>query len=73
MDKRFELNFVKSDGKTARITVPNADEAMEAVEVKAVMDAVIAADVFAPGGASLVTAESARLVTTQLVEYDFEG
>ncbi len=71
MNQRLELNFVKSDGKTARITVPNADDTLESADVKAAMDAVIAADVFAPGGAELATADNARLVSTQTVAYHF--
>ena len=72
MNTRLELNFIKSDGKSARITVPNADENMEAAEVKNAMDAVIATGVFAPGGADLVEAGSARFVTTETVDYVFE-
>ena len=73
MNTRLELNFMKDDGKSARLTVPNADETMEAVEVKSAMDAVIATGVFAPGGANLAESVSARIVTTETVDYVFEG
>ena len=73
MDKRMELNFIKTDGKSARITVPNANEELQPEDVESVMNAVIAANVFAPGGADLLAADSARVVTTSTVDYDFAG
>lgn len=73
MDKRMELNFIKTDGKSARITVPNANEELQPEDVESVMNAVISANVFAPGGADLLVADSARIVTTSTVDYDFAG
>ena len=71
MNQRLELNFVKSDGAGARISVPNADDTLLAADVKAAMDAVIVTGVFSPGGADLVAAQSARLVTTQTTDFEF--
>ncbi len=71
MDKRMELNFTKTDGKSARITVPNADESLLPADVQAGMQAIVTANVFAPGGVDLMTADSARIVTTSTVDYDF--
>ena len=73
MNRRLELNFVKEDGGSARISVPNADEGLDALTVKDAMEAVVTADVFAPGGSAFVAAASARMVTTDTVDYDLEG
>ncbi|RQD66802.1 MAG: DUF2922 domain-containing protein [Tindallia sp. MSAO_Bac2] len=73
MNQRLELNFIKTDGASARISLPNPDLDKEPAEVKEAMDNIIASDVFAPGGAALAVAESARIVTTQITNLDFEG
>ena len=72
MNQRLEMNFIKTDGASARISMPNPDENLEAAQVKSIMEDVINADVFAPGGADLAVAESARIVTTQITDLDFE-
>ena len=73
MNRRLELNFVKEDGGSARISVPNADENLDALTIKGAMDAVVTAGVFAPGGSAFVAAASARMVTTDTVDYDLEA
>ena len=73
MNQRLELNFIKTDGAGARISLPNPNTELSPEAVKTAMDAVIASDAFAPGGAGLAVAESARIVTTQITDLDFEA
>ncbi len=70
--KRLELNFLREDGRTARISVPNPAEHLDAETVKDVMDDVIESDIFAPGQSPLAEAVGARVVTTQVTEFDFD-
>lgn len=73
MNQRLELNFVKTDGASARISLPNPDTSLEAEAVQNAMESMIATDVFAPGGVALAAAQSARIVTTEITELDFEA
>ena len=71
MTKRMELIFMNADGKTVRISLPNANEAVESTEIKDIMDEIITLGVFAPGGFDLTQSVGARIVTTDVVDYDF--
>ncbi|SMP57123.1 DUF2922 domain-containing protein [Anoxynatronum buryatiense] len=73
MNKRLELNFRKTDGKTARITLQEPREDLTEAEVEAAMNSLVMQDVFAPAGVSLATPVSARIVTTDAEVFDFEG
>lgn len=70
--KQLELNFKREDGRTSRITVNNARDDLTGAEVKTVMDGIVAKDIFAPNGISLVAVEGATIVTTQEEELDLE-
>lgn len=73
MNQRLELQFKNSEGNIARISLPNPAEELDAGMIKAVMDAVIAEGALAPGGADLVEAVSARIVTTEVTEFELEA
>lgn len=61
----LELNFIKEDGKAAKITIANAREGLTPAEVKSVMENIISKDVFAPSGMGLLEVGSAKMITTQ--------
>lgn len=71
MTKRLELIFMDAAGKTVRISLPNANEELQAVDVQTVMQQIITLNIFAPGGYDLTQAMGARIVTTDVLEYDF--
>jgi hypothetical protein len=70
-DEADGTDFMNADGKTVRISLPNANEALESTEIKGIMDQIITLGVFAPGGFDLTQAVGARIVTTDVVDYDF--
>ena len=72
MTKRLELIFLDVSGKTVRISLPNANEELQSEDVKSVMDQIIALNIFAPGGYDLAQSSGARIVTTDVQEYDFQ-
>ena len=72
MNKRLELNFRKTDGKTARITLQEPREDLTEAEVETAMNSLVMQDVFAPAGVSLAVPVSARIVTTESEVFDFE-
>jgi hypothetical protein len=61
----LELSFKKEDGKAATIALPNAREDLTPLEVKTVMDGIIAKNIFAPGGMNLVETQGAKVIVTQ--------
>ena len=71
MSKRLELTFLNAEGNRVRISVPNADDTLMATEIQSVMNQLIALDVFAPNGVALTVADSARVITTEVVPYEF--
>ena len=71
MTKRLELIFMDAAGKTVRISLPNANEDLQGEDVQSVMQQIITLNIFAPGGYDLTQAMGARIVTTDVHEYDF--
>ena len=72
MTKRLELIFMDAAGKTVRISLPNANDTLAAEDVKSTMEQIINFNIFAPGGYDLTQAMGARIVTTDVQDYDFE-
>ena len=58
-------------GKPVRISLPNANEELQGEDVHSVMQQIITLNIFAPGGYYLTQAMGARIVTTDVHEYDF--
>lgn len=61
--------FLRADGGTSRITIDNAREDVTEVEANALMDQIIAADIFEPNGSSLSEKLSIELISTETVEF----
>ena len=72
MAKKLEMVFKDAADKTMRISVDNADEALTPVAVKTAMEGIIAKNVFATTGGSLVAIQGARIVETTIQEMDME-
>lgn len=70
MNQRLELQFRNAEGSIARISLPNPDANIEAAMVKEAMDQVITLGALAPGGYDLVEAVSARIITTEVTDFD---
>ena len=71
MNIRLEMTFLNAEGSRVRISVPNGDDTLMATDIQQVMNQLIALDVFAPNGVALTAAESARMITTSVVPYEF--
>lgn len=66
----LNLGFKRTDGGSSRLTIGNARDNVTEAEVNALMDQIIAADIFQPNGLSLVTKSSIELVTTDTTEFE---
>lgn len=71
MTKRLDLIFMGAAGKMVRISLPNVSEELQGEDVQSVTRQIIMVSIFAPGGYDLTQAMGARIVTTDVHEYDF--
>jgi hypothetical protein len=68
MDRSLEMIFQNAAGKNARISVADPREDLTPQEVQAVMDTVLAKNIFNTTGGDMVKALSARIVIRDVVE-----
>ncbi|RLQ93373.1 DUF2922 domain-containing protein [Falsibacillus albus] len=70
MAKALELQFLTSDGKTAKLSIDDPIEPIDTVQVKQSMDQIIAADVFFTStDASYSAVKGARVVERNVTDY----
>ena len=70
--KRLIMTFKTTDDKKVSLSVDNPREDITEAEIKAAMDLVIAKNIFAPGGADIVSTVEAKVVVTDTTPYDLE-
>ena len=70
--KRLIMTFKTTDDKNVSLSVDNPREDITEAEIKAAMDLVIAKNIFAPGGADIVSTVEAKVVVTDTTAYDLE-
>lgn len=68
MQKQLELEFADVLDKSFKIKLDDPKDGLEGVEVKAVMDDIIAKKVFTNRGQELVEVRGARTITTSVEE-----
>lgn len=66
--QRLEMNFKNTSGRTNRLSVDNVADDLTEVEVQAVMQEIIDANIFNTSGGEFVEIDSARIVTTEVEE-----
>lgn len=65
--RALELNFENEQAKTVKIAIDYPVEPVDPVEISAVMDEIIAANVFTSSGGEFIMKKSAR-ITERIVE-----
>lgn len=68
MTKTLELIFVNMAGEKVTMRVVDPKDDLQEAEVKTVMDAVVAGDVFTSTGGGLTGVAGARIVTRDVAE-----
>ncbi|MBK5251246.1 MAG: DUF2922 domain-containing protein [Peptostreptococcaceae bacterium] len=68
MSDRLEMTFNNNAGTTSKISVDNPKVDLTAVEVQTGMGAIVTANIFDSTGGDLVSAKSARVVSTEINE-----
>ncbi len=68
MDKNLELIFKNTAGKSARISVQDPKDDLTTEEVQALMDNIVAKNVFETTGGNLVEVVGARLIQKEVIQ-----
>ncbi|HZK00121.1 MAG TPA: DUF2922 domain-containing protein [Tissierellaceae bacterium] len=69
--KKLEMDFVDGVNKRFRITLDDPREDLDAIQIEAAMDEVIANNVFLSNGVDLVGFDAARIITTSVEEMEY--
>ncbi|MEG2416940.1 MAG: DUF2922 domain-containing protein [Peptostreptococcaceae bacterium] len=70
IEVRLLMTFMTQLGRKVSLFVTDPREDVTEEEIKAVMDLIIAKNIFAPNGENLVTAKDAKIVQTETTEFD---
>ena len=70
--KKLLMTFKTTDDKKISLSVDNPREDVLESEIKSAMDLVVSKNIFAPGGADIAEAISAKVVVTDTTPYDLE-
>ena len=70
LNRKLVMTFKTTDDKKVSLTVDNPREDLTEEEVKTAMELIKEKNIFAPGGADLVSLVSAKVVETDTTNYD---
>ena len=70
LNKRLVMTFKTTDDKSVSLTIDDPREDLTEEEIKDAMELVVAKNIFAPGGADIASAVSAKVVVTDTTPYD---
>ncbi len=70
--KKLIMTFKTTDDKKISLSVDDPREDVLESEIKSVMDLIVSKNIFAPGGADIAEAISAKVVVTDTTPYDLE-
>ncbi|NLX63036.1 MAG: DUF2922 domain-containing protein [Tissierellia bacterium] len=68
---KLEMEFLDSAGKKFKLTIDEPRDDITDQEIKAVMDDIIARDIFFTSSGNLVSANAARIIRTTTEEMEF--
>lgn len=71
MNKNLEMIFKNVAGKTTRLSVQDPKDDLTSEEVQAVMDNIIAKNLFSTTGGDIQEAVGARIIIREVVELEF--
>ena len=69
---RLLMTFMTEFGRKVSLFVTDPRDNVTEAEIKAVMDLIVAKNIFAPNGENIVSAKEAKIVQTETTEFDLE-
>ena len=70
VEVKLLMTFLNESGKKVSLFVTDPREDITEAEIKAVMELIVAKNIFAPGGDDIVSAKEAKIVQTETTEFD---
>lgn len=70
LNKRLVMTFKTTDDKSVSLSIDDPREDITETEIKTAMELVVSKNIFAPGGADIAKAVSAKVVVTDTTDYD---
>ena len=70
LNKRLVMTFKTTDDRSVSLTIDDPREDLTEEEIKDAMELVVSKNIFAPGGADISNAVSAKVVVTDTTPYD---
>jgi hypothetical protein len=64
----LDMNFKRADGGNAKLSIPDARTDVTNIEAAALMDLVIAKQIFEPSGSPMAEKVSAQLISTEITD-----
>ena len=68
--KKLVMSFKSTLGRVVSISVDDPREDVTESEIKAVMDMIVEKNIFTPNGADIVETIEAKVIVTDITEYD---
>ena len=69
-DKNLVMSFLNGEGTRSSVTLPAVKDTITEVQVSAVMDAIIAKNIFYSNGGDLVSKHSAEIIERNVTTLD---
>lgn len=69
--KKLVLTFINKGGKKSSLSIDDPKEDVTQEQVKAVMDDIVAKNIFNTNGGDLMKVDSARIVQTNTTEFEY--
>lgn len=70
-NKKLEMDFIDGMNKRFRLSLDNPKEDLDAFQLEAAMDEILANNIFISNGVDLVSFDGARVITTVVEEMEF--
>ena len=70
IEVKLLMTFMTESGRKVSLFVTNPREDVTESEIKTVMDLIVEKNIFAPNGEDIVSAKEAKIVQTEITEFD---
>ena len=70
IEVKLLMTFITESGRKVSLFVTDPREDVTESEIKTVMDLIVEKNIFAPNGEDIVSAKEAKIVQTEITEFD---
>lgn len=70
IEKKLLMTFMTESGRKVSLFVTDPREDLSESEIKTAMDLIVEKNIFAPNGEDIISAKEAKIVQTEVTEFD---